>query len=171
MKNNLIEALAWHLFHCKHLFLIYCRWAQATHKSNYGWKKVNGLGRLPLCWRRGKWTKWTFQQCITSPAKIHFWISDDVTKNGPWAPQYSHHLCSPDALAPRVYPMRLRVMVKWKPRNMWNETKMASFASELQNVQSMVVFRIPLRWTCLWLHANFRFVMNFLYFKKITLRN
>ena len=39
-----------------------------------------------------------------------------------------------------------------------------------QKVLSTVVLEIPLKWNCLSLHANFRFVMNFLLFEKITFR-
>ena len=83
--------------------------------------------------------------------------------------QYLHCLCSLDVLAPCIYPMSLRLMVKCQQRNAWYKTTMATFALELRNVPWNCCRRLCWRypWSGIAFDdTNFRFVMNFLLYPK-----
>ena len=103
---------------------------------------------------------------------IHFWISVDVTKNGIWAPQTRiniHTIC----LAWCFSPLKLSLETKHDGKVTteehveWNKDGFFCFRASkcALKVRSTVVFGIPLKWNCLSLHTNFRFVWIFCFRK------
>ena len=98
---------------------------------------------------------------------MHFWIYDDVTDN--CILDLQRKLNARNAFL-SCMPWDHVLFLKEHQKNMWNKSKMACAEKDLPKVTSTVVFLIHSEWSDFWIFANFRYVMIFSGFEKITPR-